>query len=93
VPAAKVTGLPTQEIVAVYSVVAVIVEIGVALVVGTVTPAMAGVSIVVAVAGKTAEITPELAEFVAVAPATVKKFEVTPTNVYPVFGERVIVAV
>jgi hypothetical protein len=46
------------------------------------------------VAGNTAVITPESAEWVTeVAPATVKKLAVTPVNVYPDVGVRVIVAV
>ena len=53
-----------HEIVAVYSVVSEIVDVGTASVTGAVTPAIAAVAIVVAVAGKTAVITPELAPFV-----------------------------
>jgi hypothetical protein len=46
------------------------------------------------VAGNSAVITPESAEWVTdVAPATVKKFALTPVNVYPDVGVRVIVAV
>ena len=78
---AKVVGLPLHEIVAVYSEVAVMLETGVVPVTGAATPAMAGVAIVVAVAGNTAVTTPALTEFVAVAPDTVKKLAATPVKV------------
>ena len=81
--AANVTGLVFHEIVAVYSVVSAIVDVGVAPFTGAVTPAIAGVEIatLAAVAGNTADTTPVLIAFVAVAPATVKKFAATPVNV------------
>jgi hypothetical protein len=94
VASANVEGDPDQETVPVYPVPAVVVVTGVAPLTGFVTPATAATEIVVAVAGNTAVITPESAEWVTeVAPATVKKLAVTPVNVYPDVGVRVIVAV
>jgi hypothetical protein len=94
VASANVEGDPDQETVPVYPVPAVVVVTGVAPLTGFVTPATAATEIVVAVAGNTAVITPESAEWVTdVAPATVKKFALTPVNVYPDVGVRVIVAV
>ncbi len=86
--------LLAQEIFPVYPVPAVVELTGVAPLTGAVTPAIAATEIVVAVAGNSAVITPESAEWVTdVAPATVKKFALTPVNVYPDVGVRVIVAV
>ena len=92
---ANVAGEPDQEIVAVYSEVSAIDETGVAPVTGTVTPAMAAVLIMVAVAGNAAVITPELMELVAAGdePDIKNWFAPTPTKVYPAVAERVIVAV
>ena len=78
---------------AVYSAVAVAVVTGVASVAGTVTPDIAVPAIVAAVTGNMAVTTPESAGFVAVAPATVNWFAVTPVNVNPNLGVRVMVAV
>ena len=84
-----------QEMAAVYSEVAVINEVGVLPVAGTVTPTMAAVFTVVAVAGKSApEMVPEFARLVApVEPAIVNWLAVTPVMVYPAVAERVTVAV
>ena len=78
----------------VYCAVSVTVVTGVAPLTGTVTPWIAAMFIVVAVAGKTAVITPELAVLVSVdVPATVKKSAATPASVNPVLAVSVIVAV
>ena len=84
-----------QEMAAVYSEVAVIDEVGVLPVAGTVTPTMAAVFTVVAVAGKSApEIVPEFAALEApVEPAIVNWLAVTPVMVYPAVAESVTVAV
>ena len=84
-----------QEMAAVYSEVAVIDEVGVLPVAGTVTPTMAAVFTVVAVSGKSApEIVPEFAALEApVEPAIVNWLAVTPVMVYPAVAESVTVAV